>query len=153
MYLVTFHLWLLNGNHRCILDVTSRCRCMSTYSTSNKHTNRLFFFFSLPCDSFPSANIIPGSTAPAHDEPILVLQAAFRVESERQERFEAVDCVFTTRNTSCMPKPAAASQQDMVSRMLNDVNTPPHLHVTFSSLCAAVCGLTFIERKGFASMG
>lgn len=43
-----------------------------------------FFFSALPCDRPPSANIIPTSTAPAHDDPILVLQAAFRVERVRE---------------------------------------------------------------------
>lgn len=68
------------------------------------HTDRgfFFFFFALPCDSSPTANIIPGPTAHAHDDPILVLQAEFRVESvrerERRERFEAVDFIFTAKN-------------------------------------------------------
>lgn len=65
-------------------------------------TGFFFFFFALPCDSSPTANIIPGPTAHAHDDPILVLQAEFRVESvrerERQKRFEAVHFIFTAKN-------------------------------------------------------
>ncbi|KAK2839430.1 hypothetical protein Q5P01_013170 [Channa striata] len=47
-------------------------------------------FSSLPCDSSPSANIIRGATARAHDHPILVVRAEFRAERERRRRsFEA----------------------------------------------------------------
>lgn len=115
-----------------------------------KHTDKpFFFFFTLPCDSSPSANIIPGPTAPAHDDPILVLQAdsGWRVrERERLERFEAVDCKLTARSTSCTSKPSAGFQQDMVSRSTDDVAAPPRHPVTFSSLCVAClpgCELTF----------
>lgn len=122
--------------------------------TSIIHTDR--FFFALPCDSFLSANIIPGPTAHAHDDPILVLQAEFRVESvrerERQKRFEAVDCIFTAKGTSSSSKPGAAFQQDMVRRNMDDVGTPPRPLVTFFSLCAA-CMWTDVSLKGRASLG
>lgn len=114
-----------------------------------RHADRVGLFFpALPCDSFPSANIIPRSTAPAHGDPILVLQAAFRVERvrerERQERFEAAHCTFTARNASCMSTPAAALRQDMVSRNMKDEGAAPRLlsHCLVFVLLP-VCQLTF----------
>lgn len=70
---------------------TDICVCEATVCPPDVARGRVmcrrgfFFFFSaLPCDRPPSANIIPTSTAPAHDDPILVLQAAFRVERVRE---------------------------------------------------------------------
>lgn len=132
-----------------IPNLASRCRQTSLKRSHETPTGFFFFFSTLPCDSSPSANIIPGPTAPAHDDPILVLQAdsGWRVrERERLERFEAVDCKLTVRSRSCTSKPGADFQQDMVSRSADDVAAPPRQLVTFSSLCAAClsgCELTF----------
>lgn len=54
--------------------------------------------FPLPCDSFPTANIIPGPTAHAYDDPILVLRFEFRVERVRERErsdFPARHWIFT----------------------------------------------------------
>lgn len=108
-----------------------------------RETHLLFFFSSLPCDSFPSANIIPGSAAHAHDNPILVPQAAFRAEREREKEkggrgSRPNTAHFRPRNASQRSGAAAARGRDMVSSTAGSGAAPPGSHRRLFVLAAAL---------------
>lgn len=97
----------------------------------------------LPCDNFPSANIIPRPTAHAHDDPILVLQAEFRVERSARKRktgdFQAEHSLFTANNYGAVrPDQVRRFPRDMVSGSAEDGGPAPRLLLTVVRLCAAV---------------
>lgn len=114
-------------------------------STSQLHTDTLFFLlhrhatvFQVPTsspDPLRMRTTIPFLSCRQHSGRRL-RGIQWKRGRERRERFEAVDCIFTTRKTSSVSRAAAGFEKDMVSRNLNDVHTPPRRRVSLCCLSA-----------------